>query len=265
MNLKSRLYKIIFESDTKAGKLFDIFLLFFILGSVFISSIESVKNINEKYNDIINILEIFFTAIFTIEYALRIYSVDNKKKYIFSFFGVVDFLSIAPAWIAFFTIAGKYSHILRIIRLIRIFRILKLMRFVKEAEILAKALKASVYKITVFILSVGSFVVILGTLMYIIEGDEAGFTSIPRGIYWAIITLTTVGFGDIVPKTVAGQTIASVVMILGYGVIAIPTGIVTSETIKEYRKSGICESCGRDGHDQNAVYCKHCGSKLTKE
>ena len=260
--LKKKMNRIIFESDTKNGKLFDVILLIAIILSVLTVTLESVKYIEFKYSRIITIIEWTFTIIFSIEYFLRIYSSEKRLKYCFSFFGIIDFIAVVPTWLALFSLGTHYIIVVRLFRLLRVFRILKLARFLGEADILMRALKNSRYKITVFIGAVATFVVILGTLMYIVEGEINGFTSIPKGIYWAIITLTTVGFGDIVPQTILGQAISSFVMILGYGIIAIPTGIVTSETIKEAKKTGKCDSCGKTGLDKDSVFCKYCGKKL---
>ena len=263
-DIRKKMYSIIFESDTKKGKLFDVILLIAILLSVLTVTLESVKYIEFKYSRMIAVAEWTFTILFTIEYILRIYSSKKRLRYCFSFFGIVDFLAVVPTWFALFSLGTHYLIVVRIFRLLRVFRILKLARFLGEADLLMRALKNSRYKITVFVGAVATFVVILGTLMYIVEGEANGFTSIPKGIYWAIITLTTVGFGDIVPRTVVGQAISSFVMILGYGIIAIPTGIVTSETIKESKKDQVCPHCKKTGLDKDSVFCKYCGKKIEK-
>lgn len=260
--MKKKIYEIIFESDTRAGKAFDIVLFVAIFLSILTVMLESVVSINLKYSTVIRGFEYFFTIMFTLEYLLRIYCVEKKSRYLFSFFGIIDFLAIIPTWLFIFFIGTKYLAVLRIFRLLRIFRVLKLGRFLGEADSLLRALRASRYKILVFIFVVFTLVVVLGSVMYIVEGPDSGFSSIPRGVYWAVITLTTVGFGDIVPKTVLGQAIASLVMILGYGIIAIPTGIITSETIKESKRSRMCNACQSHGHEKDAVYCKFCGAEL---
>lgn len=265
--LKEELYNIIFEANTPAGKAFDVVLLIVILSSIIIVMLESVDSISRRFSNLFFILEWIFTILFTFEYIARIIVSRNPKKYIFSFFGIIDFLSILPAYISLF-VAGYHSLIiLRSFRLLRVFRIFKLVRFVGEASTLSRALVASKAKITVFITAVAIIVVIMGTIMYIVEGAEHGFTSIPRSIYWAIVTLTTVGYGDIAPATVLGQSLASLIMILGYAIIAVPTGIVTSEMTKikaesDPRSTRICSNCERGIHDIDAEYCKFCGNKL---
>lgn len=262
---RSRLHEIIFEADTKAGKRFDV-LLFWAIGlSVLVVALESVPTFNAKYGLWFRALEWGFTGLFTIEYILRIYSVRRPWKYIFSFYGLVDLLAILPTYLGLYFISSHSLRMIRILRLLRVFRVLKLISFTKQAQQLQKALNASKQKIIVFLLTVLTLVVILGTLMYMIESPKDGFTSIPRSIYWAIVTLTTVGYGDITPQTVIGQTLASIIMITGYAIIAVPTGIVTAEFIKSEKTSGntqACPSCSREGHDDDAKYCKFCGSKL---
>jgi voltage-gated potassium channel len=261
---KQRLYEIIFESDTRLGKLFDIVLLVTILLSISAVMLESVREIEEEYGTILRYIEWFFTILFTVEYIVRILSVDRPLKYVFSFFGIIDLLSIAPTYLGLFLTNTHYFSILRAIRLLRVFRILKLARYLNAANILGKAIRNSREKIIVFVGVVLSVCIILGTIMFLIEGPEHGFTSIPRSIYWAIVTLTTVGFGDIAPMTFLGQLFASVLMILGYGIIAVPTGIVTSEMINssknETKKN--CTKCGLASHAEDALYCKRCGNQL---
>ena len=258
------LYIIIFEADTYWGKAFDVVLLISILLSIIIVMLESVPQLNQ-YGELFYIFEWIFTILFTLEYIARLIVIKRPHQYAFSFFGIVDLLSIIPTYLALF-VAGFHSlMVIRSLRLLRVFRIFKLMRFLGEASQLNKALQASKAKIIVFIGAVSILVVILGTLMYMVEGGKNGFTSIPRSIYWAIVTLTTVGYGDIAPQTVIGQTIASMVMILGYGIIAVPTGIVTSEMAsqkKETTNTKACSSCSREGHDDDAKHCKYCGELL---
>lgn len=264
---KEEVYNVIFEANTPAGKAFDVVLLIVILSSIIIVMLESVDSISRRFSNLFFYLEWIFTILFTFEYIARIIVSRNPKKYIFSFFGIIDFLSILPAYISLF-VAGYHSLIiLRSFRLLRVFRIFKLVRFVGEASTLSRALVASKAKITVFITAVAIIVVIMGTIMYIVEGAEHGFTSIPRSIYWAIVTLTTVGYGDIAPSTVLGQSLASLIMILGYAIIAVPTGIVTSEMTKmkaevDPKATRICSNCERGIHDIDAEYCKFCGNKL---
>ncbi|WP_272148689.1 ion transporter [Tenacibaculum aiptasiae] len=264
-NWKEKLHEIIYEADTPAGKLFDIVLLIAIIASIVLVMLESVNSINAKYGEILNISEWFITILFSVEYIVRIVSINRPQKYIFSFYGVIDLLSTLPKYLAIF-FTGTHSLVaLRALRLLRVFRILKLARFIGESNNFMKALKASRAKIAVFLFFVLILCVILGTVMYLIEGGDNGFTSIPRSVYWAIVTLTTVGYGDIAPHTPFGQFIASIIMILGYGIIAVPTGIVSSEMVKVNDinlNTQSCPSCSYEGHDDDASYCNHCGSKL---
>lgn len=263
--LKSTLYNIIFEAETTAGRAFDIGLIICILLSIGVIMLESVESIRSLIGNELLTLEWVFTIIFTIEYFLRIWIVQKKRKYIFSFYGIIDLISIIPTYLSVLLTGASALLVIRSIRLIRVFRVLKLARFVGEGQALMSALKASRHKITVFLLTVVASVIIAGTLMYIIEGKENGFSSIPVSIYWAIVTLTTVGYGDISPGTPLGQAVASLIMILGYGIIAIPTGIVTAEmAIRKSKEvsSEVCPGCLKEGHDEDAEYCKFCGSKL---
>src|SRR5687768_14720560 len=230
--IKKRLYEIIFESDTTAGRVYNIVLLLCIVASVIIVTLESVPAVQVHFSNWLFILEWFFTIIFTVEYFARLWIVTNKRRYVLSFFGIIDLLSILPTYLALIFVGAQSLMVIRSIRLIRIFRIFKLSRYVGEGQNLARALKASQHKIIVFLLVVLTSVIIVGALMYVVEGPEYGFTSIPTSIYWAIVTMTTVGYGDIAPQTALGQTLASVVMILGYGIIAVPTGIVSAEMVQ---------------------------------
>ncbi len=243
--IKRELYNIIFKSDSKKGKIFDIVLLILILLSVLNVMLESVESINNKHNFIIRLLEWIFTAIFTIEYFLRIYSIKIKKSYIFSFYGVIDLISFLPSYFSFFIPGLNSLKVLRTVRFIRIFRILKLSRYLEEVYYLKKALIKSRSKILVFLTIIFSIVTILGTFMYIIEGSENGFSNIPVSIYWAIVTLTTVGYGDISPQTPLGQFLSSIIMILGYAIIVVPTGIFSAELISEQKenKELMCPEC----------------------
>ena len=264
MSLRKRLDTVIFGTDTPAGKAFDVALLIVILLSVLTVMLESVPSLQDRYGTLFRNMEWFMTAIFTIEYIIRVWITERRTKYIFSFYGVIDLLSVLPTYTSMILTGTQYLLIIRALRLLRVFRILKLGRFVGEGEQLGKALKASRHKITVFMGTVMMLVIILGTIMYLVEGKENGFDSIPLSIYWAIVTLTTVGYGDIAPQTVLGQTIASFVMILGYAIIAVPTGIVTAELTKkpEALEKHKCGTCGGSGHDANAIYCKYCGERL---
>lgn len=262
---KDRLYEIIFEADTKAGKTFDVSLLIIILLSIFLVVLESVPSIERDYHDILKISEWLITAIFSIEYILRIWIVKKPKAYIFSFYGIIDLLSVLPSYLALIMAGTHGFMVIRALRLLRIFRILKLNRYIKEGAIIVRALRQSRIKISVFLFAVLTMVIIIGTIMYLIEGGENGFTSIPRGIYWAVVTLTTVGYGDISPATSLGQFFASIVMIIGYSIIAVPTGIVTAELTKQSSKvnsTQVCPHCLADEHVEDAVYCNKCGKKL---
>ncbi len=263
---RKSLHQIVYEADTFAGKVFDISLLILILLSVIAVMLESVTSINEKYQDALIFAEKFFTIVFSIEYLARIIAISKPRKYIFSFYGIIDFISTIPGYIIFFG-GGTPLLALRSLRLLRVFRILKLARYLKEARTLRKALIQSRPKITVFLFAVLMVTIIMGTIMYLIENAEAGFTSIPRSIYWAIVTLTTVGYGDIAPATPLGQAIASMIMIIGYAIIAVPTGIVSAEISKSSNDSTstntqACMSCSKEGHEDDAEFCKHCGEKL---
>ena len=262
---KLKLHEIIFEADTKAGKLFDILLLIAILLSVVVVMLDSVNQMNREYGEILFYAEWFFTILFTIEYFLRIYSVGLPVKYIFSFYGIVDLISILPTYLSLIFAGSHFLITIRMLRMLRIFRVLKFAQYLGAANNLAIALRASKRKILVFLFTVMIIVIIVGSLMYVIEGAKNGFTNIPKSIYWAIVTITTVGYGDISPQTSLGQILASIIMIVGYGIIAVPTGIVTAEYSKA-RASKIstqaCPNCGAEGHDPDAKYCKYCGTKL---
>ncbi len=266
MTIKEKLHEIIFEADTPMGKLFDVILLVAILLSVLAVLLETVASIREEYEGLLNLLEWAFTVVFSVEYLLRIWLVRKPWKYIFSFMGIVDLLSTLPTYISLFVAGPQYLLVIRTVRLLRVFRVLKLTRYLSEAKILKNALKQSAAKITVFIGGVIVLVLILGSLMYIIEGPGNGFSSIPASMYWTIVTITTVGYGDITPVTTLGQTIASVIMLLGYGIIAVPTGIVTAEMAFSKKDETIstqaCQSCSKEGHDPDAKHCKFCGEQL---
>jgi voltage-gated potassium channel len=261
---KEKLYEIIFEADTRTGKFFDVLLLFVILFSVVLVMLESVPSIAIKHLQTLHILEWVITAIFTLEYIIRIIIVRRPFRYIFSFYGIIDLLSVIPTYLSLLIIGSHSLVVIRMLRLVRIFRILKLTRYTAAGRSLGRAMWASREKISVFIFLVVILVVIIGTVMYMIEGVTHGFTSIPRSIYWAIVTLTTVGYGDISPETPIGQFLASIVMLLGYAIIAVPTGIVTSELIKSTTKQNtqVCQNCLCESHDEDAVFCKKCGVEL---
>ncbi|MDD3814593.1 MAG: ion transporter [Desulfocapsaceae bacterium] len=256
---------MIFEADTPAGKGFDILLIVSILVSVAAVMLDSINAIQSLYGNLLYRIEWFFTLIFTAEYLLRLLSVGRPFKYAVSFYGVVDLLAIIPTYLSLFLPGSQYLLVIRILRILRIFRILKLVPYLGEAQLLIKALRMSGRKIAVFLYTVLTLVVIFGSLMYVIEGGEHGFTSIPRSIYWAIVTMTTVGYGDISPKTGLGQALASIVMIFGYGIIAVPTGIVTvemSQTFGRKVSTLACSECSAEGHDIDARHCKFCGAPL---
>ena len=263
---RARLHEIIFEADTRAGRLFDLTLIWLILLSVATVILESVRSVRLQYGEILYALEWFFTLLFTVEYALRLLSVRRPLRYARSFFGVVDLLAIIPTYLSILVPGSQYLLVVRILRLLRVFRLLKLSEYVAEGDTLRLALQASRRKISVFISAVVLLVVIIGALMYVVEGEEHGFTSIPISVYWAIVTLTTVGYGDLSPRTPIGQILASIVMIIGYGIIAVPTGIVTVELAEAARQRKIsrqsCPSCGAEGHDPDALHCKYCGANL---
>jgi voltage-gated potassium channel len=265
MSLRARVHEIIFEADTPSGKLFDVALLGAIVASVVTVMLESVSWIKADYGPLLRGLEWFFTGLFTIEYLLRIFCVERPARYVRSFFGLVDLVSIIPTYLSFFIAGAQSLLVIRVLRLLRVFRVLKLAHYLGEAQVLMAALRASRPKITVFLGAVMTIVIIVGSTMYFIEGGDNGFDSIPRSMYWAIVTMTTVGYGDIAPQTVAGQTLAALLMILGYAIIAIPTGIVSAELVR--KPSGkvttrACLVCGTEGHDHDASHCKYCGGVL---
>jgi len=258
------LHTIIFEAETPGGKWFDILLIASILVSVITVMLDSVSSINSQFGPLLNTIEWFFTLVFSIEYILRLICVEHPFLYAASFFGIVDLMAIVPSYISLFIPGSQYLIVVRVLRILRIFRVLKLVQYMGEAILLLKALRASSRKIIVFLFTVLTLVIILGSMMYLIEGAQHGFTSIPRSIYWAIVTLTTVGYGDISPQTNIGQVLASFIMILGYSIIAVPTGIVTVELshVSSRKASRSCQSCGAEKHDIDAVFCKYCGEKL---
>lgn len=267
--IRNKLHEIIFEADTPAGKLFDVALLITIAASVIVVILESVNYISLQHHELFFLLEWTFTVIFTIEYFLRLYSVYRPLKYAVSFFGVIDLLAIIPTYLSLFIAGTQYLLVIRGLRLLRVFRIFKLAHFMREGTVILKALKASRAKITVFLTFVLLMVIIIGSVMYLVEGGvNTSFSSIPRSIYWAIVTLTTVGYGDITPLTGIGQFLSAIVMIMGYSIIAIPTGIVSVEMIKTQSASSTntqaCRYCGKEGHDDDAAHCKYCGELLNE-
>lgn len=264
-SLRERLHDIIYQHDSPAERAFDGALIVAILLSVVVVMLDSVGSISARYGDVLRAAEWAFTLLFTAEYLLRLWTAHRPLGYAGSFFGVVDLLSVLPTYLSVVFPPGRFLIALRVLRVLRVFRILKLGQYVREASVLTRALRGSRYKITVFVATVLTIVVVVGSLMYLIEGPEAGFTSIPQAMYWAIVTLTTVGYGDVAPQSPLGKTLASLLMVLGYGIIAVPTGIVTLEldrASKHSRAARICPECGTGGHDEDAVFCKYCGSTL---
>ncbi len=263
---RAQLHEIIFEADTPAGKWFDVILLWAILLSVASVMLESVAGIRASYGPALRNIEWFFTILFTFEYGARIASVYSPRKYIFSFFGIVDLLAILPTYLSLVFTSSQYLLVIRSVRLLRVFRVLKLVRYLGAANVLTKALAASRHKITVFLGVVFTIVLIMGTLMYLVEGEVNGYTSIPKSMYWAIVTLTTVGYGDVTPHTTLGQVLSSLLMVLGYGVIAVPTGIVSVELSRAQAgevNTQACRNCSKEGHASDAQYCKYCGTHLS--
>ncbi len=262
---RARWHDIIFEAETPAGRNFDIVLLVAILGSLVAIMLESVESLSTNYRTVFLYVEWFFTVLFTTEYIMRLLVVHRKRKYVLSFYGIIDLLSILPTFLSLIFFGAHYFMAIRSLRLIRVFRVLKMVRFLGEARVLSSALRASRIKITVFLVAVMCVVFIMGTIMFLVEGKTNGFSSIPVSIYWCIVTLTTVGYGDISPQTPLGQIIASIIMVLGYGIIAVPTGIVTAEMGKaNFNEDNArqCNNCGEQGLGRSSLYCRNCGSKL---
>ena len=269
---RQQLYVVIFESDTPAGKAFDVALILTIIGSVMAVMLESVAAVRARFGDLLYTAEWIFTILFTIEYVLRLVCVGRPLGYALSFYGLVDLLAVIPTYVSIVFPGAQFLLVIRLLRILRVFRVLKLVHYLSEADVLVRALRASRRKITIFLVAIITLVVILGSLMYLVEGAENGFTSIPRSIYWAIVTLTTVGYGDISPQTDFGQALAAVIMIIGYGIIAVPTGIVTAEiaragqqaraSVHDGTRALICPRCYAAGHDDDAAFCKKCGARL---
>ena len=264
-SLKHHLYIIIFGTHTKAGRAFDIALIIAILSSLLVLVLESIPAVASQWRTELRYLEYTFTALFTIEYLLRLYCSPKPVAYAKSFYGVVDLLAILPTYLAFFFPSASFMGVIRLLRVMRIFRVLKLVRYLQDSNILLRSLLMARRKIFIFFSTVAILVTIFGALIFVIEGPKNGFTSIPQSIYWAIVTITTVGYGDLVPQTNLGKAVASITMLLGYSILAVPTGIITAELNQEMRthKSLVkCPNCSKSGHESDAMHCKHCGSEL---
>lgn len=264
-SIKHHLYVVIFGTHTRAGRAFDIALIIAIITSLVVLILESLPSVMTEWSQELRYIEYSFTALFTIEYLLRLYCSPKPKSYATSFYGVVDVLAILPTYLAIFFPGASFMGVVRLLRVMRIFRILKLVRYLQDSNILLRSLLMARRKILIFFSTVGILVTIFGALIFVIEGPHNGFTSIPKSIYWAIVTITTVGYGDMVPQTNLGKAIASLTMLLGYSILAVPTGIITAELSHEMsaHKSLVkCPNCNRSGHDADAMHCKHCGSEL---
>lgn len=264
---KDRVHEIIFEADTKEGKLFDLVLLALIIISVLVVMLETIPVVHERYFEWFYFAEWAFTVIFTVEYVLRLYAVRSPLKYATSTFGLIDLISILPTYLSIFIVGSQTLLVVRILRLLRVFRILRLVRFLRAGHIISTALRASRHKIAVFLFFIFQIVIIIGAVMYFVESPaNPGFSSIPKSIYWTVVTITTVGFGDITPQTPFGQFLAVTVMIIGYALIAVPTGIVSAEMVTGVKPTNtqVCRHCAREGHDDDATHCKYCGWKLNE-
>ena len=268
---REEVYRIIFQAETRSGKLFDIVLILAILGSVTVVMLDSVPEIAERYHRLLRIAEWIFTILFTIEYGARLWCVASKKKYALSFFGLIDLFAVIPTYLSVLIPGGEVLVVVRILRVLRVFRILKLVQYMGGADVLVATLKASRFKIAVFLITVMSIVVVVGSIIYLIEGPDNGFTSIPRGLYWSVVTLTTVGYGDVTPQTGLGQTLAALLMVMGYALIAVPTGLFSAEFVQQnaaHRQGPnapvqSCPGCGSPEKDHQANYCRYCGQRLT--
>lgn len=264
--VQHKLHEIIFESDTPEGKAFDVALLIAIVASVIVVLLDSLPAFHAKHKQLFLALEWGFTILFSVEYILRLFSVQKPGKYALSFFGIIDLLAILPSFLSLFVAGAQTLLVLRTLRLLRVFRIFGLNQYLSEMRFLGVAIRASINKILIFIFIVLTVVIILGAVMFLVEGGQNGFTSIPESIYWAIVTITTVGYGDISPVTPVGKFVASIIMLLGYGILAVPTGIITSEmTLASKHRlehNQVCPGCGKEGHEHDAKFCRHCGTKL---
>lgn len=266
-DLKRHIFVVIFQSRTPAGKAFDVVLIVAIILSVLALMLESIEDISVRYGSFLHATEWGFTLLFTAEYVVRLWCVRERGVYAKSFFGIVDVAAVLPTYLELFVTGSGYLLVIRILRILRLFRVLKLARYVTATDALVEAMVQSWRKIVVFLYVIVTIVVIFGSAMYVIEGPENGFTSIPRGVYWGIVTLTTVGFGDITPQTALGQAVAAIVMVMGYGIIAVPTGIYAAElreVMTRRRQTKSCPECSRTGHDEDARFCKYCGATFAE-
>lgn len=262
---KSKLYEIIFGTESPSGRLFDLVLIYAILTSVLALMLDSIEDISSQYGLVLKFAEWFFTVLFTVEYVLRIYCSPRPWAYMRSFYGIIDLCSILPSYLSLLFPGATYILIVRLLRVLRVFRVLKLARYLREANVLIRSMLQARRKISVFFMVVLVLSTIFGSIMYVVEGPEHGFTSIPKSIYWTIVTITTVGYGDITPQTVLGQIVASLAMLTGYSIIAVPTGIVTAELAQEIQRERLlkhCKNCERSGHESDAKFCRHCGADL---
>tara|TARA_B110000444_G_scaffold14587_1_gene12580 strand:+ start:2229 stop:3032 length:804 start_codon:yes stop_codon:yes gene_type:complete len=263
-NLKEKIKVIIFGTNTPTGKLFDLILIISIVLSVALVMLDSVGELQQKYGIYFRQMEWAFTFLFTIEYFLRVFTIRRPSSYIFSFFGIIDLLSLVPTYLSLLLPGAQVFSVIRVLRVLRVFRVLKLIQFMGEAELLKQAMLASRRKIFVYLFFVVNLVIILGSVMYLVEGEASGFDSIPRSIYWSIVTLTTVGYGDISPATNLGQAIAAIIMIMGYSIIAVPTGIVTSAMTFSDKNENLCIVCNNNNQSESAKFCNNCGAKMSK-
>ena len=263
---REKIHSVVYESSTPAGKAFDVTLLFLIFTSILVVMLDSVESLHSRYGNLFLTLEWTYTILFTIEFILRLICIKKPLRFIFSFFGIIDILSIIPTYLGLIYAGAQTLLVVRALRLLRVFRIFKLRHYVNEMQFLLQAIKGSIRKISIFMMMVFTTVIVLGSVMYLVERGQNGFTSIPDSIYWAIVTITTVGYGDISPVTPLGKFVASVIMLMGYGIIAVPTGIITTEMALAARNKNhsaeTCPNCGREGHEEDAVYCKYCSAKL---
>jgi voltage-gated potassium channel len=263
---REKIHSIVYESSTPAGKAFDVTLLFLIFTSILVVMLDSVESLHNRYGNLFLKLEWTYTILFTIEFILRLICINKPLRFIFSFFGIIDILSILPTYLGLIYAGAQTLLVVRALRLLRVFRIFKLRHYVNEMQFLLQAIKGSIRKISIFMMMVFTTVIVLGSVMYLVERGKNGFSSIPDSIYWAIVTITTVGYGDISPVTPLGKFVASVIMLMGYGIIAVPTGIITTEMAIAARSKNhsaeACPNCGREGHEEDAVYCKYCSAKL---